>query len=174
MDEEEWEFDDEMVDELLAGAETAERGSASFRATIREGRIWLRAWHPDLFPMGPEDTKRRPVAENVALVDLTVPETGGDRRDLIARFIYRSRTADDEGSLIDWATRTGYSMLWLPDRLVSLEIDPNRLGEASTDCLTCGASWTCGDPGFWAAVLARGFFPDTCCYCGCALPEWTS
>ncbi len=27
---------------------------------------------------------------------------------------------------------------------------------------------------FWAEVLRDGYFPDTCHYCGCALPEWTS
>ncbi len=53
------------------------------------------------------------------------------RRDLIARFLCRSEEDDDEGPLIDWASRTGYSMLWLPDRLVDARDrpEPPRAGE---------------------------------------------
>jgi hypothetical protein len=184
MDFEEWEemgFDpesiDDAVEELIAGQEGRERGYPAFRATIRGGRIWLRAWSPALL-QAPQarNLATRPVAVDTAVADLTVAEveTESGRRDLIARFLYRSAEADDEGPLIDWASRTGYSMLWLPDRLVELEIDPNRLGEARTECPTCGARWAQDDPAFWAEVLRQGYFPDTCNYCGCALPEWTS
>jgi hypothetical protein len=180
MDWEEWEEKfgidadelDEMVEELFAQDQFEE--APSFRATIRDGRIWLRAWSPAMST--PNGNPGRPVAPDVAVADLTVAEVESEsgRRDLIARFHFRSTGGDDEGPLIDWASRTGYSMLWLPDRLVKLEIDPNRLGAASTHCPTCGAHWTQDDPAFWAEVLRHGYFPDTCNYCGCALPEWIS
>ncbi len=160
----------EMVEELIA----QEGVTPTFRATIRGGQVWLSAWSPEMAI--PKDGPDRKPASEVAVAELTVTKVGEEdgRRDLIARFLLRSEGDDDLGPLIDWAARTGYSMLWLPDRLVELEIDPNRLGEASTSCPTCGAHFTHDDPGFWAEVLSRGYFPDTCNYCGCSLPEWSS
>ena len=178
MDWEEWEekfgIDADELDEMVEGLIAQGQEAPTFRATIRRGRLWVAAWSPEMCT--PEEGPDRQLAADVAVADLTVAEveSEGGRRDLIARFHCRSEEGDDVGPLVDWASRTGYSMLWLPDRLVELEIDPNRLGEASTCCPTCGVHWTQDEPGFWAEVLSRGYFPDTCNYCGCSLPEWTS
>jgi hypothetical protein len=178
MDWEEWEERYEIgPDELGEMVESliAQEGPApTFRATIRGGRVWLSGWSPEM--SRPADGTDRPLPPDVAVADLTVPEADGegDRRHLIVRFLCRSEGDDDIGPLIDWASRTGYSMLWLPDRLVELKIDPERMGEASTTCQVCGYHFTNDEPGFWAHVLCRGYFPDTCNYCGCSLPEWDS
>ncbi len=178
MDWEEWEerhgIDPEELGEMVESLIAREGATPTFRATIREGRIWLSAWSPQMFT--PCDGPERQLAPEVAVAELTVAEVEGEsgRRDLIARFVCRSESGGEVETLVDWAARTGYSKLWLPDRLIDLEIDPNRLGEASTDCPTCGAHISTDDPRFWAEVLGRGYFPDTCNYCGCSLPEWQS
>ena len=123
------------------------------------------------------DGPKRQLAPEVAVADLTVAEVEGEsgRRDLIARFLCRSEDGDDEGPLIDWASRTGYSMLWLPDRLVDAGDRPQPpRGRRARAARPAAPTWSRDDPRFWAEVLGRGYFPDTCDYCGCSLPEWSS
>ncbi|MFN8161690.1 MAG: hypothetical protein U0R52_11680 [Solirubrobacterales bacterium] len=161
---------DELMDSLI-GEDATPR--PSFRATIRGGQVWIRGWAAEMHTPGEGDP--RPVAPDVAIADLTLLEPAEEGpRELIVHFHYRSADGEDLPALIDWATRTGYGRLWLPDGLIPLRIDPERLGEARTECPTCGASWVAGDPAFWAEVLRQGFFPDTCSHCGCGLAEWSS
>lgn len=175
MDWEDFDEDfDELVEELMRHDE--EEGQRTphptFRATIRDGSIWIRGWQPRMLRSG-EGWPGDPAAE-VGLADLSVIQTGG-KRELIVRFIRRSPSGGDEETLLDWAARTGYSRAWLDDRLVNLEVDPERLGKVETSCPTCGTDWVIdGDPEFWAGVLKVGFFPDTCTVCGNGLPEWRS
>jgi hypothetical protein len=174
MDWEEFDEDqfEELIDQLRREEEAGGGRFPTFRATVRGSTLWVRSWHPNLARRG--QVLRASPDAGVALADLTVlsNESG---RELIICFAQRSEQGGEEETLLDWAARTGYKRAWLSDRLVDLEVDPERLGKAEVVCRCCGMTWSVDDePEFWAGVLKAGFFPETCTVCGCGLPEWDS
>ena len=68
----------------------------------------------------------------------------------------------------------GHRRLWLPDRLVEIERDPEAITHASVRCDVCHARWSDGTPEFWLGVREAKAFPKWCPVCGCELPQWVT
>jgi hypothetical protein len=160
----------DLIDEWLDDGD--EPAAPTWRATIRGKRLMLTHWAPWLVRGGPQTqllTEREQAGFTIA--DLTVH--GEDADEVSVRFYALGTEAERaEEVLIDWATRVGYRRIWLSDRLVTIEPDPERLGAASVRCPTCRATWRDSSPEFWLTVKRGGVFPKWCPVCGCELPQW--
>ena len=161
----------EIIDELTGDGDGPP--APTWRATIRGRRLTLTAWAPFLITNGPlGNLMPGREADGITIADLTVH--GEDEDELSVRFYALGTTIERaEAVLIEWATRVGYRRLWLPDRLVPIEPEPEQLGTASVRCPTCRARWQDGSPEFWLLVKGGGTFPKWCPMCGCELPQWT-
>ena len=165
------EFEDEF--DRLGDADEHEVPRPTWRATIRGGRLMLTQWAPFLITGGPAGTlfrgRRR---TGVAIADLSLH--GEDADEITVRYWLEGadRASADE-VLRTWAGDLGYRRIWLPDRVVELETDPERLERASVSCPTCRSRWSDGTPEFWHMVREAGMFPKWCPMCGCELPQWT-
>ncbi|RKQ90900.1 hypothetical protein C8N24_0715 [Solirubrobacter pauli] len=137
------------------------------RATIRDGVITLNPWTPRLH--GPGLARAGVSTVDAALADLRID----DRELIVAPVPHLPWDPAAEHALLEWAQALGYHRVWLPGRVVTLELLPVPLGGASVDCPTCGAHWQDGGVDFWAQVLDRGVFFGRCLACGGSLPEWT-
>src|SRR4051812_50012970 len=78
--------------------------------------------------------------------------------------------AESTETLLDWAANTGYSRVWLPDRVVDLREDAAVAGTARVRCPTCSLEWRDSAPEFWQSVREDGWFPGFCIACGGAPP----
>jgi hypothetical protein len=161
----------ETLDEGL-GDDGDGRPAPTWRATIRGRRLMLTNWAPWLVHGGPQTkllTEREQAGFTIA--DLTVH--GQDDDEVSVRFYAVGTEVERaEELLIEWATRVGYRRLWLPDRLVAIEPQPDKLGTASVRCPTCRAVWQDSSPEFWLTVKRGSVFPKWCPVCGCELPQW--
>ena len=103
-----------------------------------------------------------------ALVDLFVV----DETELIVEPVAQSRFDESAAETItSWATRVGYTRVWLPDEVVELGGEPAG-GAAKVLCRSCGARWEDESHRFWLQVREQGHFPGFCPACGNSLPEW--
>lgn len=146
----------------------------TWRATIRRDKLMLTAWAPWLITGGPLGTLLPARARSgVTIADLTVH--GADEDEVSARFLVRAKSAEAADELlIDWAGKVGYRRVWLPDRLVEIERDPEAIDSASVRCDVCHAKWSDATPEFWLLVHDAKAFPKWCPVCGCELPQWTT
>lgn len=164
---------DEIFDELFGDEDGDRAPQPSWRATIRGCQLRLTTWAPWLArggPMGALLAQRE--RAGIAIADLTVH--GGDERELSVRFhVAGPDPHQAEQVLVDWAARVGYGRVWLPDRLVAIQPDPERFGTAAVRCSTCRARWSDSTPEFWLGVTKAGAFPLFCPLCGCEMPQWT-
>lgn len=103
--------------------------------------------------------------EGAAIADLTRLGPG----EILVEWI----NGEDADALLEWAQLVGHTRVWLPDRLVDLELTLVPEGRAEVECPTCGAHWSEGEPRFWANVRRWGYFPSFCLGCGGSLPEWS-
>ncbi len=161
---------EEFIEEFMGEADDGVP-VPSWRATIRRGRLMLTSWAPFLITGGPLGTlfpaRRR---AGVAIADLTNVGEG----ELAVRYWSPGPDrAEADGVLIGWARDVGYRRLWMDDRVIELEPDPERLQEASVSCPTCRAGWSDATPEFWLTVRNAKTFPKWCPLCGCELPSWT-
>ncbi|WP_354699016.1 hypothetical protein DSM112329_04717 [Paraconexibacter sp. AEG42_29] len=139
------------------------------RATIRGDRITLNGWDRSLAGRGPSRDGLRHV--RAALADLY--RSGQEDDELIVTPVGGTRWSDDaEAVLIAWATRVGFTRVWLPARVVDLAGELAACGHAQVTCPTCGARWRDESVDFWAGVRRHGWFPGRCLACGGSLPEW--
>lgn len=161
---------DDLIDEWL-GDDGDEPAAPTWRATIRGRRLTLTEWAPWLARGGPQ-TKLLSEREQAGytIADLTIHGAADD--EISVRFYAVDDLERAEELLTAWATRVGYRRLWLPDRLVSLEPQPEALGTASVRCPTCRATWSDSSPEFWLMVKRSSLFPKWCPICGCQLPQW--
>ena len=140
------------------------------RAVIRDGRITLNPWKPGLMTGGPD----RPILAGLRttgtmIADLACPAP----EELVVRWIPDgSQEGAAAETLLRWAERTGYTRVWLPDRVVDLGDSLFSGGRAEITCPTCRLEWDDESPDFWATVRSNGFFPATCPVCNGSLPEW--
>jgi len=168
---------DEIFDEHSDGVPDdppVDRPEPSYRATIRGGKLMLTGWAPWLISGGPVGhlLPARGRA-GVTIADLTIH--GADEDELSVRFFVRAEpTEAADEILIGWARQVGYRRLWLPDRLVTLERDPEIITRAKVRCGVCRAKWSDASPEFWLVVHQARAFPRFCPACGCEMPQWTT
>jgi len=168
--------DDDFLDEL-AGFLDDDGGDGppapTWRVTIRRGRLMLTGWAPFLIGSGPYASlfggRER---AGVAIADLTLHGKEGEEVSVRYWATGGGREQADE-ALVDWARDVGLKRVWLPDRLVEIEPDPERIETASVSCPTCRARWSDSTPEFWLTVRGAGVFPKWCPICGGELPQWT-
>jgi hypothetical protein len=143
------------------------------RATIAGDALTLNPWTPQLIRGGPAAMSlERLHATGVALADLYAEGEPGDE-ELFVRYVGRSpRTAATDAALLAWARTVGYRRVWLPGRVVDLDVADAPVGPAETACPTCGLEWRDDTPEFWHGVRRAGAFPGYCLACGGSLPEW--
>lgn len=161
---------DELFDELTGDGDGP---APTWRATIRGRRLTLTGWAPWLIREGPVATLLPGrEADGISIADLTIHGTDDD--EVSVRFYaLGAEQAVVESVLIRWAELVGHRRLWLPDRLVSLEPDPDSIGTASVRCPTCRARWQDSSPNFWLNVKRAHTFPRWCPLCGCEMPQWS-
>ena len=143
------------------------------RATISCDGITLNPWTPQLIHGGPAAIAlERLAGTGVALADLYAEGPPGDE-ELFVRYVSHSpRDEASDSAVIEWAHTVGYRRVWLPDRVIDLDVAQARIGPAETTCRTCGLTWSDDTPEFWRQVRSAGAFPGYCLGCGASLPEW--
>ncbi len=163
----------DLIDEWL-GDDGDGRPAPTWRATIRGGRLMLTHWAPWLVQGGPQTkllTERGQAG--ITIADLTVHGEDGRRgqRPLLRR--RHASSSEAEEVLIEWATRVGYRRIWLSDRLVTIEPEPDkigtRIGPLSRPARPPGATPRRSSG---SRVKHSGLFPKWCPVCGCELPQW--
>ena len=116
----------DMIDEWLGDGDGPP--PPTWRATIRGRRLMLTHWAPWLAQGGPQAkllTEREEAGFTIA--DLTVH--GEDDDEVSVRFYAVGAELERaEQVLVRWAEAVGYRRIWLSDRLVTIEPDPERLG----------------------------------------------
>jgi hypothetical protein len=98
---------------------------------------------------------------------------GDEDSEVIVRFLSEGRSREDaDAALCRWARRVGYRRVWLPDRVVTLDPEPEVSRRAEVRCRICGSRWHDSTPEFWQMVRGMGTFPKWCVICGWELPQW--
>ena len=168
--------DFEIFEELMGnGNEDEPELTPTWRATIRGEKLMLTGWAQWMITGGPLGALLPARARSgVTIADLTVHGAEGD--EISVRFLVRARRTEDraEELLIDWAGKVGHRRVWLPDRLVEIEPDPEAITRASVRCDVCHAKWSDATPEFWLGVREARAFPKWCPVCGCELSQWVT
>jgi hypothetical protein len=161
---------------MLESDETAEKDheptEPSFRATIRDGRLFLTEWASWLAAGNPLGIRNEAIATGAAAIaDLSPVGAGED--ELLVRFYEEGRDREHAvRTLLGWAARVGYRRVWLEDELIETPPSPQQIGAAAVRCPVCRSEWYASSPEFWMAVRKAKRFPPWCSRCGCELPQW--
>jgi len=167
---------DDFLDELAGFLDDDDRDEPpvpTWRATIRRGTLMLTNWEPFLIGPGPfasQFSGRERVG--ITIADLTLHGQEGEEVSVRYWATGTGREQADE-ALVNWAADVGHKRVWLPDRLVEIEPDPDRIETETVHCPTCRARWSDSTPEFWLTVRRGGAFPKWCPICGCELPQWS-
>jgi hypothetical protein len=143
------------------------------RATITARAITLNRWTPALIRGGPRGmVLDRLGGRGVTIADLARADGPGGG-ELLVDPVTRGGWTAAEPTLLGWAATAGYRRVWLPDRVLDLDVAGADVGCASVTCPTCGLPWHDDTVEFWELVRREGAFPGFCLACGGSLPEWT-
>ena len=174
MDDDEFPTDDEIDFDYAEDDGAEECAVRVVRVTLRDGRLWLTAWHPGLAEGGPMSALLRArEREGVAIADLRLFTAADGTREIVVEYMAAGPTRESaDAALIRWAADVGHDRLWLPDGPVDLAPHRRASGTASVRCPACDAEWVDATPSFWEEVRGLGHFPAACPICGGALPQW--
>jgi hypothetical protein len=164
--------DFEIFEELMGDGDEEPELTPTWRATIRGEKLMLTGWAQWMITGGPLGALLPARARSgVTIADLTVH--GAEEDEISVSFLVRAKSAPEraEAVLIDWAGKVGHRRVWLPDRLVEIEPDPEAIARASVRCEACHAKWSDATPEFWLGVREAKAFPKWCPVCGCELPQ---
>lgn len=161
---------------MLESDETAktdeEPAEPSFRATIRDGRLFLTEWAPWLTGRKPLDLRNKTSATGAAAIADLSP-LGVNQDELLVKLREEGPDREDAvRTLLGWPARVGYRRLWLESELFEIPPSPEQIGAAAVRCSVCQSEWCASSPEFWLAVRKAKSFPLWCARCGCELPQW--
>src|SRR4051794_4807693 len=101
------------------------------RAVLRDGRMTLNAWSPLLITGGPQRAVLERLADGGAVVADLYEHAGETALELIVEWVFAGAGgAAAEAVLLAWAADVGYGRVWLPGRVVDLDVVPAAAGRA--------------------------------------------
>jgi hypothetical protein len=175
-------FDEDELNEIYEAIEAEEQAQEAgvaqprFRATHRNGRLTVLPHHDGLAEHSAVLTMlNEPTEGELTIADLGESEIAGKPGGwemTVTVLTLGHPSPQAEHALVEWATDVGYRRVWLPDRVVTCQLQHSFLSGATAQCETCGQTWHQSGRSFWTHVAKRRSFPTYCLICGADLASW--